>query len=77
VLLGVRDVNCQSTLTPVFRLLCCLVGGADCSVDLETGVKDPHQPYKTLSKYRRVDAGAKYSPCFGMLCVSDAFGIPS
>jgi hypothetical protein len=44
-------------------------------VDLETGVKDAHQPYKTLSKYRRIDSGAKYSPCFGMLCVSDRLGM--
>jgi MOSC domain len=47
----------------------------DDSVDLETGIKDPHQPYKTLSKYRRIDGGAKYSPCFGMLCVSDQLRI--
>lgn len=47
------------------------------SVDLQTGIKDPHQPYKTLSKYRRIDGGAKYSPCFGMLCVSDELGNPS
>jgi hypothetical protein len=44
-------------------------------VDLETGIKDPHQPYKTLTKYRRMDPGAKYSPCFGMLCVSDKLSI--
>src|SRR5271170_1600427 len=78
LLLGARDVNCQSTPLPAFpyatketgRLILIVF-----SVDLETGIKDPHQPYKTLTKYRRIDAGAKYSPCFGMLCVSDKLGI--
>ena len=49
--------------------------GTDSSVDLETGVKDKDQPYKTLTKFRRIDSGAKYHPCFGMLCVSDKLGI--
>ena len=30
-----------------------------------------------MSKYRRIDAGVKYSPCFGMLCVSDELGMTS
>jgi hypothetical protein len=44
------------------------------SVDIATGVKDPNQPYKTLTKFRRIDKGAKYHPCFGMYCVSDKPG---
>ena len=69
-----RCPRCQ--LPKYLLLLCCFASSRwwD-SVDLETGIKDPNQPYKTLSKYRRIDAGAKYSPCFGMLCVSDKLGI--
>ena len=33
----------------------------------DTGEKDQHEPWDTLMKYRRVDPGMKYKPCFGML----------
>ena len=32
-------------------------------------VQNKHQPWDTLMKYRRIDEGMKYKPCFGMLCV--------
>ena len=67
----VLAVSCLST-SPSSVYFC--GSGSSNSVDLETGIKDPHQPYKTLSKYRRIDLGVKYAPCFGMLCVSDKLG---
>jgi hypothetical protein len=70
-----RCPRCQLPKYSPFSIV--FVGMLNCSVDLETGVKDPHQPYKTLSKYRRIDPGAKYSPCFGMLCVTDKLGMSS
>jgi uncharacterized protein YcbX len=39
------------------------------NVDPETGVKNPKQPWDTLMKYRRIDEGINFKPCFGMLCV--------
>lgn len=39
------------------------------NVDPETGVKDKKQPWDTLMKYRRIDEGITFKPCFGMLCV--------
>lgn len=37
------------------------------NVDPETAEKDKHEPWDTLVSYRRVDAGIKWKPCFGML----------
>ncbi|RMZ84635.1 hypothetical protein DV737_g1215, partial [Chaetothyriales sp. CBS 132003] len=37
------------------------------NVDPDTAVKDKHEPWDTLMKYRRVDEGIKFKPCFGML----------
>ena len=48
---------------------------SDCSVNPATGVKDLNQPYKTMTKYRRIDPGAKYHPCLGMCAVTDKIGI--
>jgi uncharacterized protein YcbX len=39
------------------------------NVDPETAEKHKRQPWDTLMKYRRVDEGITYKPCFGMLCV--------
>jgi uncharacterized protein YcbX len=39
------------------------------NVDPDTGVKNPKQPWDTLMKYRRIDEGINFKPCFGMLCV--------
>lgn len=39
------------------------------NVDSETGVEDQRQPWDVLMKYRRVDEGIVWKPCFGMLCV--------
>lgn len=39
------------------------------NVDPDTAEKHKKQPWDTLMKYRRVDEGIKYKPCFGMLCV--------
>ncbi|OAK96288.1 MOSC-domain-containing protein [Phaeosphaeriaceae sp. SRC1lsM3a] len=39
------------------------------NVDPETAEEDKRQPWDTLMKYRRVDEGIKFKPCFGMLCV--------
>ena len=38
------------------------------NVDPDTAVKHKKEPWDTLMSYRRVDGGAKYKPCFGMLC---------
>ncbi|KAF2840226.1 MOSC-domain-containing protein [Patellaria atrata CBS 101060] len=38
------------------------------NVDPDTAEKNKRQPWDTLMKYRRVDEGIKYKPCFGMLC---------
>ncbi|KAF2493334.1 hypothetical protein BU16DRAFT_528644 [Lophium mytilinum] len=39
------------------------------NVDPETAVEHKRQPWDTLMKYRRVDPGIRFKPCFGMLCV--------
>ncbi|KAF2642769.1 MOSC domain-containing protein [Massarina eburnea CBS 473.64] len=39
------------------------------NVNPETAEKHQRQPWNTLMKYRRVDEGITYKPCFGMLCV--------
>ncbi|PVH92366.1 hypothetical protein DM02DRAFT_635408 [Periconia macrospinosa] len=39
------------------------------NVDPETAFKHPHQPWNQLMKYRRVDEGITFKPCFGMLGV--------
>jgi uncharacterized protein YcbX len=39
------------------------------NVDSETAEEHKKQPWDTLMKYRRVDEGIKFKPCFGMLCV--------
>ncbi|KAF2706972.1 MOSC domain-containing protein [Pleomassaria siparia CBS 279.74] len=39
------------------------------NVDPETADEHERQPWDTLMKYRRVDAGITFKPCFGMLCV--------
>ncbi|KAK0551987.1 hypothetical protein OC846_003071 [Tilletia horrida] len=52
--------------------LYCLARCARCqvpSIDIETGKRDPHLPYKLLQKWRIVDEGSSRlaKPCFGML----------
>lgn len=44
------------------------------NVDPETGEEHKRQPWDTLMKYRRVDEGITYKPCFGMLCVPRGAG---
>jgi uncharacterized protein YcbX len=39
------------------------------NVDPETAEENSKEPWDTLVKYRRVDEGIKFKPCFGMLCV--------
>ncbi|KAL4810854.1 hypothetical protein BDV18DRAFT_128112 [Aspergillus unguis] len=39
------------------------------NVDPVTAEKHRTQPWDTMMKYRRVDSGLKYKPCFGMLGV--------
>jgi len=39
------------------------------NVNPDTGVKNPKQPWDTLMKYRRIDQGINFKPCFGLLCV--------
>ncbi|EON67571.1 hypothetical protein W97_06939 [Coniosporium apollinis CBS 100218] len=39
------------------------------NVDPDTAVKHKRQPWDMLMKYRVVDEGITYKPCFGMLCV--------
>jgi uncharacterized protein YcbX len=39
------------------------------NVDPVTAEKHKTQPWDTMMKYRRVDEGLKYKPCFGMLGV--------
>ncbi|KAH7383264.1 hypothetical protein BKA66DRAFT_463480 [Pyrenochaeta sp. MPI-SDFR-AT-0127] len=39
------------------------------NVDTETGEEHKRQPWDTLMKYRRIDEGIKFKPCYGMLCV--------
>ncbi|KAE8240089.1 hypothetical protein A4X13_0g7943 [Tilletia indica] len=54
------------------RGLYCVARCARCqvpSIDIETGKRDPHLPYKLLQRWRIVDEGSKRlgKPCFGML----------
>jgi uncharacterized protein len=44
------------------------------NVDPDTAVKHAAEPWDTLVSYRRVDAGIKYNPCFGMLGVPRSEG---
>ncbi|RDW93731.1 MOSC domain-containing protein [Aspergillus mulundensis] len=44
------------------------------NVDPVTAEKHKTQPWDTMMSYRRVDAGLKYKPCFGMLGVPRAEG---
>jgi uncharacterized protein YcbX len=39
------------------------------NVDPDTAEEHKRQPWDTLMKYRRVDEGITYKPCYGMLCV--------
>ncbi|KAF2259765.1 MOSC-domain-containing protein [Lojkania enalia] len=39
------------------------------NVDPETAEEHKRQPWDTMMKYRRVDPGITFKPCFGMLCV--------
>lgn len=39
------------------------------NVDTETAEEHKRQPWDILMKYRRIDEGITYKPCFGMLCV--------
>ena len=39
------------------------------NVNPETASEHKREPWDTLMKYRRVDEGIKFKPCFGMLCV--------
>ncbi|KAJ5653713.1 MOSCN-terminal beta barrel [Penicillium lividum] len=45
------------------------------NVDPESANKHKKQPWDTLVSYRRVDAGIKYKPCFGMLSAPRNEGI--
>lgn len=38
------------------------------NVDPDTAVKHKKQPWNMLMKYRRIDKGITFKPCFGMLC---------
>jgi len=49
----------------VARCARCLVP----NVEPTTAEKHKHQPWDTMMKYRRVDRGSKWKPCFGMLSV--------
>lgn len=44
------------------------------NVDPDSAEKNPGQPWDELVKYRRIDAGLKFKPSFGMLCVPRAEG---
>lgn len=44
------------------------------NVNSETGEKSKNQPFDTLMSFRRVDEGAKWFPCFGMLCIPRSEG---
>jgi uncharacterized protein YcbX len=47
------------------------------NVNPDTAEKHPKQPWDELMKFRRVDqgGGAKWKPCFGMLCVPKNEGV--
>jgi uncharacterized protein YcbX len=44
------------------------------NVDPETAEEHKRQPWDTLMKYRRIDEGITYKPCYGMLCVPREVG---
>ncbi|KAF5103135.1 hypothetical protein D0Z00_000113 [Geotrichum galactomycetum] len=45
------------------------------TISLTTGTFHPNrEPYKTMQKFRRIDKGAPYEPCFGMNLVNESFG---
>jgi uncharacterized protein YcbX len=44
------------------------------NVEPDTAVQHKTQPWDTLMKYRRVDEGIKFKPCYGMLCVPQQTG---
>lgn len=44
------------------------------NVDPGTAEAHARQPWDTLMKYRRVDPGIRFKPCFGMLCVPRGSG---
>ncbi|KAF1845415.1 MOSC-domain-containing protein [Cucurbitaria berberidis CBS 394.84] len=39
------------------------------NVDPDTAEEHKRQPWDTLMKYRRIDEGITFKPCYGMLCV--------
>lgn len=39
-----------------------------------TAEKHPRQPWNQMMKYRRIDAGLKFKPSFGMLCAPSVEG---
>jgi uncharacterized protein len=45
------------------------------NVEPTTALKHQKQPWDTLMKYRRVDEGIKWKPCFGMLGVPRGEGV--
>ncbi|KAJ5088390.1 Molybdenum cofactor sulfurase C-terminal [Penicillium angulare] len=45
------------------------------NVDPDSAVKNKKQPWDTLMSFRRVDAGLKYKPCFGMMGMPRKEGI--
>ena len=47
------------------------------NVNPDTGERDRKEPFETLMKFRRVDEGLKYKPCFGMMCVPREEGVIS
>jgi uncharacterized protein len=62
-------VNC----TVRYVLILFLTGQVP-NVDTETAEKNQRQPWNTLMKYRRIDEGITFKPCFGMLCVPRGAG---
>ncbi|KAF2849885.1 MOSC-domain-containing protein [Plenodomus tracheiphilus IPT5] len=44
------------------------------NVDPETAEEHKRQPWDTLMKYRRIDEGIKFKPCYGMLSVPRTTG---
>lgn len=45
------------------------------TISLTKGTFHPRrEPYKTMQKFRRIDKGAPYEPCFGMNLVCESYG---
>ncbi|KAF2099726.1 MOSC domain protein [Rhizodiscina lignyota] len=44
------------------------------NVDPDTGMAHKEQPFDLMYTYRRIDEGAKYKSCFGMLCAPRSEG---